>query len=124
MAFLSFPVIIACVLFWIIGIHTETSRVLMATVAPLVILQAVSLAVPAVTNSLVSGTPTRDANGELLYTMKFVHAYRGAGAEASTILYLPASIFIAGSRLFIYRFLASGIDRFRHLRAKPDNESP
>ena len=131
MAILTFTVTITCVLFWIIGVHTETSRVLMAMAASLVILFGSGLAIPAVTVTAVRGGPARDANGEFLrdargqfvYTREYARAYAGTEGAANSILYLSGSILIAGGILLVYRFLAGGLAADRNMRVKKDDAS-
>ena len=125
MAVLSITITVTVFLFWILGVHTDTHRIVMAMAASIVIFIGSGIAIPAVTSVLIGGGPACDATGELLkdkdgnqvFTMKFVRSYSSTQGSMDSVLYLSASIIGAGSLLLIYRFLRSGSIAYSNFNA-------
>ncbi len=111
MGVFAITVTVTCVLFLIIGVHTETRRVLRAMLAAAVIFIGSGAAIPAVVSILVPGGPARDAQGqfikdargEMVYSQSYVRGYRSVYDELSCVLYLSGSILAAGCILLLYR---------------------
>jgi len=130
MTILSIAITLACFVFWILGIQTETHRIVMAMVASLVILIASSFSIPAVTSTLVSGGPARNAQGEFikdadggyLFSQKYMRSYQSAEGEMISIIYFSGSILGAGFLLLGYRFLRSGSIVYSNLKAIGQND--
>jgi hypothetical protein len=130
MAILTITVTITCFLFWIIGIHTETKRVVMAMVTAIVIYLAWGLTTPAVTSVLMRTGLARDAQGELIkdgrgklvYSQEYVRSYRGTQEALISMLYFSGSILIAGAILLVYRFLAGGLAADRNMRGRREDD--
>ncbi len=111
MGVFAITVTITCVLFLIIGVHTETRRVLYAMLAAVVIFICSSVAMPAIGSVLISFGPAldaqgqvmKDARGELVYSMTSVRNYSRASDQFGSVLYLSGSIFAAGCILLLSR---------------------
>jgi len=111
MGIFAITVMVTCVLFLIIGVHTETRRVLYAMLAAGVIFISSGVAMPAVVSVLISFGPAVDAQGQIMkdakggfvYSMNSVRNYSKACGELSSVLYLSGSIFAAGCILLLYR---------------------
>lgn len=107
----AITVTVTSVLFLIIGVHTETRRVLRAMLAAAVIFIGSGVALPSVVSILIPGGPARDSQGnlmkdsrgEMVYSQTYVRGYRNVYDELSCVLYLSGSIFTAGCILLLYR---------------------
>lgn len=111
MGIFAITVTVTSVLFLIIGVHTETRRVLRAMLAAGVIFIGSGVAIPSIVSVLVSGGPARDAQGqimkdsrgEMVYSQSYVRRYQANCDELSCVVYLSGSIFAAGCILLLYR---------------------
>lgn len=111
MGILAITVTITCVLFLIIGVHTETRRVLYAMLAAMVIFIGSGAAIPSIVSILVPGGPALDANrqlmkdahGEIVFPLSYVRRYQANCDQLTSLVYLSGSILVAGGLLLIFR---------------------
>ncbi len=111
MGIFAITVTVTCVLFLIIGVHTETRRVLRAMLAAAVIFIGSGAAIPSIVSILVPGGPAleangqlmKDAHGEIVFSLSYVRRYQANCDQLTSIVYLSGSIFAAGCILLLYR---------------------